>query len=990
MDLKDSEIAKEFWSKKSNKSSTQGGLVRPLPKESNGQHFEEGIFVFNKRVLNWTLEMIKKPFRNSVNKPLPDRYTSRDKYYESFEELIFEEVRAILQTGIEQAAEKNQPELKLKLIKCQRANNPENPIEMKFNPSGSYEEIKAGDALLLEHATNHHIKLIALSNYSESTAGDPQISVKVVIDNDLINMYGDAFKEGQQWTATAIGSLITLQRMFDACTTFKKRAETFLEKSIWKGRLGSHSVDNAHTKKVRLRQNRYYSEYQINHDKPLRKTALKPSPFYSSEEEELYASEEEKIDTSTEYDAFNTEEDDENNGSSSSDYTYHSSSSASNTGGALYNFFTKSGIDIINYSSAEAQDNDTDEEAQHNDTELLTLSNEQELLAKLNPSQSEAIGQFLQLEKGMHLIQGPPGTGKTTTVIQLLKILQERGERLLVCAPSNKAVQVIGEGFITQYPNIPIAFLGVEEKLPSTSPLCKVFVDTWETQKVDSIQEMNALLWELQPSKLVQDDDKFIKNRIMEACKKLECIKIIFSEFVNEAALYQLSFLEDLKKAEHTILKTIGHYCELMPFVKSECWEEVRAYNQEVLIQKRNKNQDEPIEIPELINVIRSILSPLAMALQSVESTLKMLNADSSTKGLKGQLIDHSAIVFATLSTCGQQRLKEMKPVDSLIIDEAGQAVEAETIIPLRFNPKKCLLIGDIKQLPATVISPYAENLKFGRSLMERLISDCEQPSSMLEIQYRMHPHICEWPSKKYYGGRLKNHESVCEYKPIIPKAKNTPPFLLSPYAFINIEGNETAGPYGHSFINKSEAYGVKLIVEYLHQQRINVIHRVGIITFYKGQSDYIRNDLDTNFSGIKVNTVDGFQGGENDIIIISCVRANLKKQIGFLNESRRLNVALTRARFSLIILGHQKTLARSDIAELVTDAHQRHLLFPENELLALIPKKIEKAKTKFSQNKSLQPPPKKITGQAQKAQSARNAPPVIRSTQKTSAHRQL
>jgi senataxin len=309
------------------------------------------------------------------------------------------------------------------------------------------------------------------------------------------------------------------------------------------------------------------------------------------------------------------------------------------------------------------------------------------------------------------------------------------------------------------------------------------------------------------------------------------------------------------------------------------------------------------------------------------------------------------------LSISGQQRLKNIKSVDTLIVDEAGQAVEAETLIPMRLDPEKVLLIGDIQQLPATVISQDAEKLKFGRSLMERLIHDCSQPFEMLKIQYRMHPEISFWPSQKYYEGKLKNHESVCSPHHTIQEMAGCLP-ILSPYSFINIESQETKGPLGRSFLNRAEVTSTALIVNYLAQKhRINVEERVAIISFYSAQVSSIYETLRGKYPKIKVNTVDGFQGGENDIVIISCVRANREKQIGFLKQSKRLNVALTRARFSLIILGNQPTLMRSDIAELVSDADRRGFLFEGKEMqkLAIVEVKKPIVQSKWREDPSQQ-----------------------------------
>ena len=182
--------------------------------------------------------------------------------------------------------------------------------------------------------------------------------------------------------------------------------------------------------------------------------------------------------------------------------------------------------------------------------------------------------------------------------------------------------------------------------------------------------------------------------------------------------------------------------------------------------------------MPQFVSHARSYLSTASIIFSSLVEKLHKAEANDSNNGLEAELLKHSQIVFATLSVSGQQRLKNIGSVDTLVVDEAGQAVEVETLIALRVNPKKCLLIGDIQQLPATVISQDAEKLKFGRSMMERLIKDCEQPFFRLKIQYRMHPEISSWPSRQYYQNELVNHESVCSEQYVIKEMGNSSPFL--------------------------------------------------------------------------------------------------------------------------------------------------------------------------------------------------------------------
>ena len=293
-----------------------------------------------------------------------------------------------------------------------------------------------------------------------------------------------------------------------------------------------------------------------------------------------------------------------------------------------------------------------------------------------------------------------------------------------------------------------------------------------------------------------------------------------------------------------------------------------------------------------------------------------MMTQSYNGQDIEDEVLKYSKIVFSTLSTSGQKRLESMGKINSLIVDEAGQSVEAETLIPLQWGPKKCLLIGDIKQLPATVISQDAKELKFSRSLMERLINDCKQPYSMLDTQYRMNPEISRFPNSKYYGGQLKNAALVAR-----PEYQIN---YLSKYSFTHVAGQESKGP-SQSFTNLNEVSAIAWHIQTLAQMNINIQSQVSIITFYKDQADLIYQNLKNKYPNIKVKTVDSFQGGESDIVMISFVRSNPQGIIGFVKDPNRLNVALTRAKYSLMMFGNMQTLERSKLKPLIKDAKKRN-----------------------------------------------------------------
>jgi len=791
VDLKDSNIKQEFWNKKTNKSAIDGGAVRS-PARLDKQQFEEGVYVFNKRILNWTFEFIEQPMPAYQRIPIEDTYNDRHKYYRSFENLIFEEARAILQIGLQEAKLQEKYSFQLALINIKTAKTAENPTEMKFAIlPNSQNDVKSCDTFLLEPVDNPNFRVIAIANYSPLDPIRPELSFKVVIDYMGRLSYAEKLQPHQLWKGVKLGSLITLQRMFDACSSAQQVIFPYLERCILSG------------------------QFIFSHLK---------------------------------------------------------------------------------------------KEINEAEKELLTI---------LNPSQREAVEKFLQLKAGLDLIQGPPGTGKTTTIIQLLGVLQIRQERILVSAPSNKAVHVLAERFMYKFPDVPILLVGVEEKLPYDSPLNSIFMDLWSIERIKNLEDLSKLLWDFQPQKLLEGNLKFIENRIKRKCGELLQIQSDFDSFVNDLNKYNLPSLKDIGLIHREFKQSVTDYCLHINSHDLQDWEEAELY-----FRKINESVHSP-KMPEWLGLTRSCISKIAIILSSLQVKLRNISEE--------ELLNYSQLVFATLSVSGQQRFKNVQAFDTLIVDEAGQAVEAETLIPIiKMNPKKCLLIGDIQQLPATVISQDAEKLRFGRSLMERLIECCNQPSSMLKVQYRMRPEISSWPSQKYYQSQLENDLSVSHPEYALNEVGSEMPFL-APYSFIHIDGKEVRGPSGRSFFNVAEVESTARILHYLAQKcLIDVETRVSIISFYGLQVEHIRSALTIKYPKIKVNTVDGFQGGESDIVIISCVRANYEKQIGFLKASKRLNVALTRAKFSLIILGNQPTLARSDIAELVTDAEKRNVFFTQ------------------------------------------------------------
>lgn len=277
-------------------------------------------------------------------------------------------------------------------------------------------------------------------------------------------------------------------------------------------------------------------------------------------------------------------------------------------------------------------------------------------------------------------------------------------------------------------------------------------------------------------------------------------------------------------------------------------------------------------------------------------------------------LFSEARVIACTLVGSANRLLTGQK-FGTLFIDEVAQALEAACWIPIR-KADRVILAGDHCQLPPTVKAPEALRAGLGHTLMQTIVKNKPDTVSLLKLQYRMNDEIMRFSSEWFYGGMLQSAPEV-KYRSILD--------FDTPIEWINTEGldcNEEFIGENYGRINKSEAelsieqlkgYITKIGRERFLNERIDV----GMISPYKAQVQYLRRLVrnDAFFKpyrqAITINTVDGFQGQERDVILISLVRANEEGQIGFLNDLRRMNVAITRARMKLIILGDASTLTR-------------------------------------------------------------------------------
>ena len=316
---------------------------------------------------------------------------------------------------------------------------------------------------------------------------------------------------------------------------------------------------------------------------------------------------------------------------------------------------------------------------------------------------------------------------------------------------------------------------------------------------------------------------------------------------------------------------------------------------------------------------------------------------------INNDLFNEARVVACTLVGSSSRILTGMK-FPTLFIDEAAQALEAACWIPAR-RAGRIILAGDHCQLPATVKSYEALKRGLGKSLMERVVETHPECVTLLTMQYRMHREIMDFPNREFYNGRMTAAPEVA-YRGILdldtpvewidtsslpsassfslPSQDNSASAKLSseandtqlPTSELEIEFRESIAGAGMGRVNHAEAVlTIATLADYIEtigvgrflEERIDV----GVISPYRAQVRYLRTlirkepRLRRVRNLISVNTVDGFQGQERDMIVLSLVRSNEKGDIGFLRDLRRINVAMTRAKMKLLIIGDAATLCR-------------------------------------------------------------------------------
>uniref|UniRef100_F6HG17 UvrD-like helicase ATP-binding domain-containing protein n=1 Tax=Vitis vinifera TaxID=29760 RepID=F6HG17_VITVI len=510
--------------------------------------------------------------------------------------------------------------------------------------------------------------------------------------------------------------------------------------------------------------------------------------------------------------------------------------------------------------------------------------------SNLNESQTKAVVTCLRKIQCNHkpsveLIWGPPGTGKTKTVSVLLFKLLRTNIRTLACAPTNVAVTEVASRVLKltkeSFENSlfcslgDILIFGNKDRLKVGADIVEVYLD----YRVD---------------------------RLIECFGPLTGWRYCFNSMID--------FLEDCVSHYHIFLEN-----ELRK--EKSCSNEGGSTKEEVFM----KNELSSNECGSSKKVDKSFIEFARDRFKATAGPLRRCVQIFCTHLSKDFILEQNF----------QNMVDLIRLLDSF---ETAQLKECESTIPLQLpGIRHAILIGDECQLPAMVSSKVSKEAGFGRSLFERL-SSLGHFKHLLNVQYRMHPSISFFPNSKFYFNQILDAPNV--------KSKSyTKHYLSGPmfgsYSFINVRGKEEHDDVGKSRKNMIEVAIVIKIVRNLYKEwsGSNQKLSIGVISPYAAQVVAIQDKLGQkyeklgNFS-VKVKTVDGFQGGEEDIIIICTVRSNTGGSIGFLSNPQRTNVALTRARYCLWILGNERTLANSESIweDLVLDAKKRKCFFNADE----------------------------------------------------------
>lgn len=615
---------------------------------------------------------------------------------------------------------------------------------------------------------------------------------------------------------------------------------------------------------------------------------------------------------------------------------------------------------------------------------------------KFNPSQLMAISASSQGygDGGFTLIKGPPGTGKTTTLVNILNALHIRQfnkyydevrkivdiqtgnrqtaleiarrakPRLLVCAPSNAAVdnvilKIMEDGFIDgsgQRYNPSITRIGVGQSPAVKDVALETKVDQILTDNSDVQQLENSIAgFRMELQRITTDILKYRKRIHAIANASPWPLGAGWEIRVEEENFDETGRVFFVNHKEHTTT----YECPPPPEpgekqVPARAMPEYRAF------------MSRTVKLVESYFSIKSNLEQSTIVKGSMGNGARHFEVKQN---LEMHVLNSVHIVMTTLGTAGSRALTDgVDKFEVVVVDEAAQSVEPATLAAMQLGSRHCVMVGDPQQLPATIFNVSGKNSKYDRSLFQRL-EEAGEEVFMLNEQYRMDPKISHFPRHIFYKGALKDGPNVKKpnYGSPLMEAITSKVQALQPFTVLDLESREERG--GTSLSNSTEADLAVYLYEALKDisNGLSATSRVAVITPYSQQANILRRKFDNllgeNYTKyVEVNTVDAFQGREAKIVIFSAVRAAGSRGIGFLSDVRRMNVALTRAKHFLFVIARCESIRVNPYwRDLVDHAHETNAV-----VRVPIIKKPKKGRTQFlpvrewrrSRDPPKQPPP--------------------------------
>ncbi len=367
------------------------------------------------------------------------------------------------------------------------------------------------------------------------------------------------------------------------------------------------------------------------------------------------------------------------------------------------------------------------------------------------------------------------------------------------------------------------------------------------------------------------------------------------------------NLFEKLLKFRERVVR-LGHPARVMP--------ELREHTLDLLVEQHPDVRLARRLVKQAMSLFREAgryrrAAPKPGERKQLRDDARSLLADARKMELQAaeSILNSAAVICATTTGIDSQLIGPRR-FDLVVIDEACQSTEPGCWIPL-LRGDRLILAGDHCQLPPTIVSQEAAAEGFGTSLFERLVNEHgPEIARLLTVQYRMHQSIMDFPSRELYDGQLQADPSVRNHRLCDLPDVTTSQLTQWPVEFIDTAGasyDEELEPDGESRMNRREAALVTRKVRTLIE--CGVAQRdIAVISPYGAQVRLLRELLE--LPSVEVDTVDGFQGREKEAVVISLVRSNPKGEIGFLSDIRRMNVAATRARRKLLIIGDSATLA--------------------------------------------------------------------------------